>query len=229
MIQLLIVHRDADMAHQLVQMVKEYTGHDSASASSESETLVWLRRNPNVHPRILVTQLDAHGVDGFALGAMLAEMLPGLQTLFLPPYRASEQHLEIASSKVFPEPIDGERLIATIERSVRMLPDAPDLFDVVDVLQLCCLSKRSGAVQMVAGSLPGTIYLRDGQIVQAETECASAKEALVEVVSWGEIEFAYERGMRPAVEPLKSPWNQLLIEAMEERRRRALPQWRQSA
>src|SRR5438132_10185561 len=41
-----------------------------------------------------------------------------------------------------------ERLISTIERSVRMFSDAPDLFHVLDILQMCCLSKRSGALQM---------------------------------------------------------------------------------
>ncbi|PYL80854.1 MAG: hypothetical protein DMF23_15495 [Verrucomicrobia bacterium] len=135
--------------------------------------------------------------------------------------------MEVAGSKVFPEPIDGERLISTIERSVRMFSDAPDLFHVLDILQMCCLSKRSGAVQMVSGSNVGTAYLRDGQIVHAETATECGDAALFEIVSWGEIEFAYDRSVHAGVETIKKAWKALLIDALEEGRRRALPVWRQ--
>ena len=193
MTQLLIVHRDPEIGRDLVQLVKDYTGYESVLTHSESETLVWLRRQPNLRPRILLTQLQAPGLDGFILGALLGELFSGLQTLFLPAYAASEQRMEVAGSKVFPEPIDGERLISTIERSVRMFSDAPDLFHVLDILQMCCLSRRSGAVQMVSGSNVGTAYLRDGQIVHAETATEYGDGALFEIVNWGEIEFVAHR------------------------------------
>ena len=226
MTQLLIVHRDPEIGRDLVQLVKDYTGYESVLTNSESETLVWLRRQPEVRPQILLTQLQAPGLDGFILGASLGEMFPGLQTSFLPGYAASEQRLEIAGSKVFPEPIDGERLIATIERSMRMFSGAPDLFHVLDILQMCCLSGRSGALQMVSGANVGTVYLRDGQVVHSETGTENGNDALVEIVSWGEIEFAYDRVASPGVETVSKKWNALLLDALEEGRRRALPAWR---
>jgi len=225
--QLLIVHRDPEIGRDLVQLVKDYTGYDSVLTHSESETLVWLRRQPDVRPQILLTQLQAPGLDGFVLGASLGEMFPGLQTLFLPAYAASEQRMEVAGSKVFPEPIDGGRLIATIERSMRMFPGAPDLFHVLDILQMCCLSGRSGALQIVSGANVGTIYLRHGQVVHSETGTEYGDDALVEIVSWGEIEFAYDRAATPSVETISKAWNALLLDALEEGRRRALPAWRQ--
>jgi len=224
---LLIVHRDPEIGRDLVQLVKDYTGYESVLTHSESETLFWFRRQPEARPQILLTQLQAPGLDGFTLGASLGEMFPGLQTLFLPAYAASEQRMELAGSKVFPEPIDGERLIATIERSMRMFPGAPDLFHVLDILQMCCLSGRSGALQMISGTNVGTVYLRDGQVVHSETGTQYGNDALVEIVSWGEIEFAYDRAARPGVETVSKPWTALLLDALEEERRRALPAWRQ--
>ncbi len=226
MTQLLIVHQDAEIGRQLVGLVKEFTGYDSAFAASESETLVCLRRQPHVRPRVLLTQLDAPGFDGFALGALVSEMFPGIQTLFLPPYVAMQARLEIADSKVFPEPIDGDRMIATIERSVRMRWDAPDWFHAVDVLQMCCLAGRSGALQMVRGSRVGNVYLRNGAIVHAETSGIRGYPALVEIASWGEIEFAYDRAMTAVSESLSGRWDQLLNDTLEENKRSALPEWR---
>jgi hypothetical protein len=226
-IRLLIVHRDAEIGRQLVQMVRDYTGYESAFTGSESETLVWLRQRPNVHPRILLTQLDAPGLDGLALGAMLSEMFAGLQTLFFPPYSAADQPIEVAGSKIFPEPIDGERLIAMVERSVRMIGNAADLFQAIEVLQMCCLAGRSGGVQMVSGANVGTVYLRNGQIAHAETRNSYGNDAIVEIVSWGGIEFAYEGKVDTPATTLKKRWEELLIEAIEECKRRALPEWRQ--
>jgi Domain of unknown function (DUF4388) len=224
--QLVIVHRDAEIGRQLVQLVKEFTGCDSAHTTSESETLVWLRRQPEARPRILLTQLDGPGFDGFSLGAILSEMFAGLQTLFLPPYSAMQVRIEIAGSKMFPEPIDGDRLIATIERSIRMRWDAPDWFHVVDILQMCCLARRSGALQIVRGSRVGAVYLRDGEIVHAETNSIRGYPALVEMISWGEIEFAYDRAMTAESETLRGRWDQILSDALEENKRSALPEWR---
>ncbi|PYI92304.1 MAG: hypothetical protein DMF03_02365 [Verrucomicrobia bacterium] len=226
MTQLLIVHRDADIGRQLVQLVTDYTGYESAFTRSESETLVWLRRQSGAHPRILLIQLDAPGLDGLVLGATLSGIFSGLQTLFFPPYSAAEQRIEVAGSKIFPEPIDGERLIAMIERSVRMIGNAPDLFHAIDILQMCCLAKRSGGLQMVTGSQLGTVYLKDGRILHAETQSARGEDAVFDLVGWGEIEFAYDRGVSPPDDTVKRNWDELLIAAIEERQRRALPEWR---
>jgi hypothetical protein len=225
--QLLIVHRDPEIGRDLVQLVKDYTGYESVLTHSESETLVWLRRQPNLRPRILLTQLQAPGLDGFVLGALLGEMFCWFADVVpacLCRFRTANGSRRL---KVFPNQIDGERLISTIERSVRMFSDAPDLFHVLDILQMCCLSRRSGAVQMVSGSNVGIAYLRDGQIVHAETATEHGDGALFEIVSWGEIEFAYDRGVHAGVETIKKAWNALLIDALEEGRRRALPAWRQ--
>jgi hypothetical protein len=80
---------------------------------------------------------------------------------------------------------------------------------------------------MVSGANVGTVYLREGQIVHTETATEYGDDALVEIVSWGEIEFAYERAASPGVETITKPWNALLLGALEEGRRRALPVWRQ--
>ena len=55
--QLLIVHRDAALGRQLVQMVKNYTAHDCELAGSDVAALEWARRHSRC--RLLLTQLEA--------------------------------------------------------------------------------------------------------------------------------------------------------------------------
>jgi hypothetical protein len=212
--QLLIVHHDGEVGAQLVQMVKDYTVHECDLVGSDAAAVQWGKAHRAC--ALLITQLEAPHVDGLALGGTLSEIFSGLQVLFLPPYPASAQRLEVTSTKVFPEPIHGEGLLAAIARAESTSPGTPDLFHVVDVLQMCCLSRRNGAIQMVKEGKSGIIFLRAGQIVHAETPALRGPAALFEIVGWSFVEFAYDRTVRPPVETIAREWHESLIDAVEQ-------------
>ena len=210
--QLLIVHRDSEMGEALVQMMKSYTRHQCELVGSDVAAMDWARRHQQCN--LLLTQLEADGIDGLALGSSLSEIFPALQVLFFPNYPAAERRLEIGEAKVFPEPIEGDELLAAIERAENAPPNAPDLFHVVDVLQMCCLSRRNGALQLVKEAKSGLVFLRGGKIVHAETTTARGRDALLEMVSWEYIEFAYERSVRPPLETITAAWHDVLIDVV---------------
>jgi len=83
---------------------------------------------------------------------------------------------------------------------------------------MCCLSRRSGALQLVKESNSGLVFLRNGKIVHAETTAARGRNALVEMVSWELIEFAYERSVRPPLETITAAWDDLMIDAVTDQR-----------
>ena len=210
--QLLIVHDDAEIGEQVMSMLKDYTAHQCDLVESDAAALRWAREHACCG--LLLTQLEGSAVDGLTLGGSLSEIFPGLQTLFFPSYPAAEQRLEIAKTKVFPEPIDGERLLEAIEAAAAAGPDASDLFHVLDVLQMCCLSRRSGAVQIVKQTRSGIVCLRDGKIVHAESAATRGHEALSEIVAWDPIEFAYDESLR-GPETISLPWDEALIQAVD--------------
>jgi DNA-binding NarL/FixJ family response regulator len=209
--QLLIVHDDAEVGEQLARMVADYTEHECELVASDVVAQQWAKQHARCD--LLLVQLDGAGVDGLTLGGSLSEIFPGLQVLFLPGYPASAQRLEIGRTKVFPEPIDGERLLEAIERAANAERGALDLFHVLDVLQMCCLSKRSGAVQIVKEARTGIVYLRDGKIVHAEGPATRGTEALLEIAGWGNIEFAYDAAVL-APETISTPWDEALVQAV---------------
>jgi DNA-binding response OmpR family regulator len=209
--QLLIVHDDAEVGEQLAGMVADYTEHAADLVESDAAAQLWAQKHGRCD--LLLAQLDGNGVDGLALGGTLSEIFSGLQVLFLPGYPGSDQRLEIGRTKVFPEPIDGERLLEAIETAAGAEPGAPDFFHVLDVLQMCCLSKRSGAVQIVKEAQTGIVYLREGKIVHAEGAVTRGTEALLEIAGWGDIEFAYDASVR-AAETISTPWDEALVQAV---------------
>jgi len=214
--QLLIVHSDAEVGEELVRMVKEYTEHHCGFASSDIAAIDWARGVPRCS--LLITQLHGEGVNGLALGGRLSETFAGLQTMFLPEYPASDQRLDIPHTKVFPEPIEGERLLGAIARAEEQRQTGMDLFHALDVLQMCCLSGRSGAVQLVKGSKTAIVYLLSGKIVHAERGAARGAEALYELVAWEAIEFAYDYSIRAPAHTISTSWDDAVIAAVSRRK-----------
>lgn len=214
--QLLIVHHDAEVGEQLTRMVKDYTEHHCGFANSERGALDWARGVPRCS--LLITQLDGVGINGLNLAANLSETFAGLQTMFLPDYNAEEQRLDIPGTKVFPEPIDGERLLNAIAHAEEQRQTGMDLFHALDVLQMCCLSGRSGAVQLVKGSKTAVVFLLSGRIIHAERGIARGTDALYELVPWEAVEFAYDYSVRAPVQTIKTEWHEALIAAVARRK-----------
>src|SRR2546423_15212607 len=104
--QLLIVHRDPEMGEALVQMVQSYTRHQCELVGSDVAAMDWARRHQQCN--LLLTQLEADGIDGLSLGSSLSEIFPALQVLFFPNYSAVERRLGIGQTKIFPEPVEGD-------------------------------------------------------------------------------------------------------------------------
>jgi hypothetical protein len=65
---------------------------------------------------------------------------------------------------------------------------------------------------MVKEARSGIVYLREGKIVHAEAAVTRGTEALLEIASWGDIEFAYDSSER-ASETIALPWDEALIQA----------------
>lgn len=219
--QLLIVHRDAEVGEPLVRMVQDYTEHHSGYARSGAAALTWSRRATSCS--LLITQLDAEGVNGLSLAGTMSEMFAGLQTMFLPDYLASAQRFELPHPKVFPEPIDGQRLLDAIARAETQRQIGLDLYHALDVVQMCCLSLRSGALQFVRGAAAGVLYLRSGQIVDAECGSARGADALAEISAWNAVEFAYDYAMRAPAETITQPWEEAIATAVESKRTSVAP------
>ena len=214
--QILVVHRDAEVGEELARMIREYTEHQCGFASSDAGALDWARGVPRLS--LLITQLQGEGVNGLALGGTLSEMFGGLQTMFLPDYTASDQRLEIPHSKVFPEPIDGERLLHAIGHAEEQRKTGMDLFHALDLLQMCCIAGRSGAVQLVRGSQTAIVYLLSGRIIHAERGAARGANAIFELVLWEAVEFAYDYAVRAPVQTITTSWDETVIAAVSRRK-----------
>lgn len=214
--QLLIVHHDAEVGEELVRMVTDYTEHHCGYASSGAGALEWA--GSAARCSLLISQLDGEGVNGLSLAATMSDMFAGMQTMFLPDYPATEQRVEVPQPRIFPEPIDGQLLLDAIACAEAQRQTGMDLYHPLDVVQMCCLTLRSGALQFVRGSNAAVLFLRSGNIVHAESGAARGIDALAEIATWDAAEFAYDYAMRAPVETIKQPWDEAVAASVNQQR-----------
>ena len=214
--QLLIVHHDAEVGEELVRMVTDYTEHHCGYASSGAGALEWA--GSAARCSLLISQLDGEGVNGLSLAATMSDMFAGMQTMFLPDYPATEQRVEVPQPRIFPEPIDGQLLLDAIACAEGQRQTGMDLYHPLDVVQMCCLTLRSGALQFVRGSKAAVLFLRSGKIVHAESGAARGIDTLAEIATWDAAEFAYDYAMRAPVETIKQPWDEAVAASVNKQR-----------
>lgn len=219
--QLLVVHQDPEVGEGLCDLVRNYAAQQVEYVASDAAALDWAQAHGACD--LLVVQLDAPGIDGLELSGSLGEIFPHLHTFFLPAYAATAPPLEVADSKIFPEPINGERLLEGIAQAEAAAGDG-DFFHLVDLLQMCCLSEKTGAMQMVAGAETGVVYLRHGELRHAATARAQGMDALYEMLCWGPSQFAFDPTESPVEKTIDVGWDAALVEiVLRKREDRALP------
>ena len=113
-------------------------------------------------------------------------------------------------------------MLKAIAHAAGASTEGHDLFHAADLLQMCCLSRRSGAIQMVSAQKIGIVYLCDGAIVQAETANTKGNDALDEIVGWKAVEFAYDDSVTIPARAINGSWHEAMIEAVLRRKERKM-------
>jgi two-component system chemotaxis response regulator CheB len=85
--------------------------------------------------------------------------------------------------------------------------------DLIDLIQVCCLSSVSVAIRIAEATETGAIYIADGQIVHAATTVTEGEEALFEILSWPTGSFETLGEIAAPKQSIQKPYQHLLLEA----------------
>lgn len=90
-------------------------------------------------------------------------------------------------------------------------------FGLPDIVQTCCLTKRTGRLQVSRGAQRGVIYVVNGEIVHAQAGERRGETAVYEIVGWSGGQFSFDDGLRPNTHTVRANWQQLLVESTRRR------------
>jgi pSer/pThr/pTyr-binding forkhead associated (FHA) protein len=83
---------------------------------------------------------------------------------------------------------------------------------LADVLQMCCLSRRSGQITFRSGESYGYVYVQQGRVIHALCGTAEGEEAIYSMLTWPGGGFSLDEDILPHKKTVTLTWEQLLFE-----------------
>jgi hypothetical protein len=81
-----------------------------------------------------------------------------------------------------------------------------------EVLQMCCLSRRSGQITFRSGESYGFIYIQQGRVLHALCGVIEGEEAIYSMLLWPGGGFSLDEDILPHKKTVTLTWEQLLFE-----------------
>lgn len=81
-----------------------------------------------------------------------------------------------------------------------------------EVLQMCCLSRRSGQITFRSGESYGFIYIQHGRVLHALCGTTEGEEAIYSMLLWPGGGFSLDEDILPHKKTVTLTWEQLLFE-----------------
>jgi pSer/pThr/pTyr-binding forkhead associated (FHA) protein len=81
-----------------------------------------------------------------------------------------------------------------------------------EVLQMCCLSRRSGQITFRSGESYGFIYIQQGRVLHALCGTIQGEEAIYTMLTWPGGGFSLDEDILPHKKSVTLTWEQLLFE-----------------
>ena len=88
-------------------------------------------------------------------------------------------------------------------------------FSAAEILQMSCLSQRSGRFTFKSGRGNSEIYLHHGMVRHATYGSIEGEPAVAEIFRWRQGRFFFEEGIISQVQTVTRPWNHLLIDNLQ--------------
>jgi len=81
-----------------------------------------------------------------------------------------------------------------------------------EVLQMCCLSRRSGQITFRSGESYGFLYIQHGRVLHALCGTTEGEEAIYSMLTWPGGGFTLDEDILPHKKTVALTWEQLLFE-----------------
>ena len=88
-------------------------------------------------------------------------------------------------------------------------------FSAAEILQMSCLSQRSGRFTFKSGRGNSEIYLQHGMVRHAVYDTLEGEAAVAEIFRWRQGRFYFEEGIISQVQSVDRPWAHLLIDNLQ--------------
>lgn len=181
-------------------------------------------------PDLIIADIGMPGLDGYELCSRLRRD-PSTRTIPFIFLTAKDQDTDrikarkIGSDDYLTKPCPLDRLVAHVETIIDRLEQAKkmpldriglsgslDNVNVLDLIQMLELSQKTGALVLSHGERTGTLYFRDGLIIDADIRSPKREEPLFVLLGWKAGRYLFLPDALPERMPITASLAHLLFE-----------------
>ena len=137
------------------------------------------------------------------------------QNIALIASRQSERRLKLALKSFVCSLEKRSRTAAEVIDPCHSLIGNLNQFSAAEILQMSCLSQRSGRFTFKSGRGNSEIYLQHGSIRHALFGSLEGEAAVAEIFRWRQGRFYFEEGIISQLQTVDRPWAHLLIDNLQ--------------
>ncbi len=192
--KVLILDDDHDFLEVCRQMLSGLASEPEIEiADTGTKALSLLENEPF---SLLLTDLRMPRMDGFQILALVRKRLPRQRIVVMSALgddhsrsRAYEVGIDLFLEKPKSQ-VERQRFLECIESVLERDTNGSGFRgmiehkELVDIIQLECLTQSSAVVKIASGRAIGYIWFRNGEIIDAATSTQKAEEAFKEILSW---------------------------------------------
>jgi CheY-like chemotaxis protein len=229
--KILVLDDDADWLELTREMLAQLPSKpEIRTITSGVRALALMEAEPF---RLLICDLKMPRIDGLQVISIVRRRFPELRTVVL-----SMLEDEEFRSRAYALGVDLFWLKTELQRNPQMFLDCLESLlgrdteggfrgiqskSLIDIIQMECLTRSSTVLRITCGALVGKLWLRDGELVDAEAEGTRGEVAFRRVLGWKSGTFENLPAEPNRERTITKPINALLLESAQAMDERANP------
>ena len=181
-------------------------------------------------PDLIIADITMPGMDGYELCRHLRRdaATRTIPFIFLTARDHETERMKarrIGADEYLTKPCSLDRVVQSVDTAMERIEQAKKLslerigwsgriddIDILDLVQALELEQRTGALVLSHGERTGTIYIKDGVIVEADIRSPAREEPLFRLLGWKTGRFAFIADAVPEQMPITASMAHLLFE-----------------
>lgn len=220
---LLVVDDEEDITLSIINYIKKHIPELKTLAAFDGNKALQIIKSTKVD--ILITDIRMPGASGIDLILELKKINPEAKAIVITAFGSEliRKKSEHAGALHYVEkPFRLSHLCTLIKKIIEEEEEGfkgnVSQLQLVDVLQMLCINKRTMVVDVKNKEKKGKIYILNGEIIHCECETKKGREACFEILSWKNGEFNLSPLNQPSEieRTVNESWMSLFMESMKE-------------
>lgn len=192
---------------KVIERVLAENGYAVKSAANGSQAL---KEIAGFNPHMVIAEVGMPEIDGFELCRRIRknQKYSSVRFIFLTSKASREDEIEglkLGADDYILKPVDVDKLLARVDARLRWLngdnlgKDSGGTIqgsledrNLVDVLQLLEVGKKTGKLSLTQGEKTGCIAVKEGKIASAGEEKKKGRQAVFSLLSWNQGRFSFQ-------------------------------------